>query len=70
MQAAGEGLVRVTVADKAGIELERRPDQRFDISNKIFRDARPSEEDFGNLAVRAIKRVNADGRRSAVDDGL
>ena len=49
VQTAGEGLVCVAVADKAGIELEGASDQRFDVGDEILGDASPSEEDLGML---------------------
>ena len=49
VQTAGEGLVRVVVADKAGVELKGPPDQRFDVGDEVLGDTSPAEEDLGIL---------------------
>jgi hypothetical protein len=70
MQATGEGLIRMAVADKAGIELKGTPDQQFDIGNEVLGDTSPSKKDFGDVAVRAIERVDTDRRGTLVHDGV
>jgi hypothetical protein len=49
VQAAGEGFVRVVVADKAGVELEGAPDQRSDVGDEVLRDAPPWGKTSGML---------------------
>jgi hypothetical protein len=61
MQAAGEGLIGMAVANKTVVVLKRAPDQRFHIGDDVVRDARASEEDLGDVALREIKGIDADG---------
>ena len=70
VQAAGEGLIGMAVADKAGVELEGAPDQRFDVGDEIVGNARPPEKDLGDVALRAIERVDTDNRRAYMLYGI
>jgi hypothetical protein len=70
VQAVGEGLIDMAVANKAGVELEGAPDQRFDVGDEVLRHTNPSKEDVGNIALRAIEGIDANGGRSEMDDCL
>ena len=51
----------MVVTNKARVELERAPDQRFDLGNEVFGDTSTSEKDLGDVALRVIERIDANG---------
>lgn len=70
MKVVGKLLVFAGVADETGIELDGTGCQRAHKDNKILRDAGAAQESLGNFALGSIDRVDADGRRTAMNHGF
>ena len=58
VQTFGELLIFARITDKAGIELEGAPHQRFHVGDHVLGNASAAEEDLGNVAVREIESID------------
>jgi hypothetical protein len=70
VEAAGEGLVGVAVGDEAGVEVERLAGERGHVVDHAVGHAHAAQEGDWDLPVRAVERVDADGRWAAMPDGF
>src|SRR5271166_749367 len=70
VQTVGKLLVLARIADEAGVELNRTADQGTDVGDELVGKARAAQEDFRDFALGAIDRINADGGRPIMANGL
>lgn len=56
------------IADETGVELDRVPNKRAGVSDELFGHATAAEKDSGDLALRAVQRINPNGRRAQITD--
>jgi hypothetical protein len=70
VQTFSELLIFARITDETGIKLEGASHQRFHIGDHVIGHTSPAEEYLRDIAVRTVKRINADGRRTGMLYGL
>src|SRR5664280_1519135 len=66
MESLGKLLVFGRVADEAGVKLKRLSGERMHVFDEVVGNAAAAQECLGNLAVRFVDGVDADGRGAFV----